>query len=1292
MNLFKKLKLGMKISIGFSMLLILLIMAVMFSVFSVNNLNDHFTRYTEISTGEMLVGRIQANLLETRLAAESFIELGEDSQKELFESRFNKMEGFIFELKSSMNNPEVQKIMEQILERSREYKNDFNKIVAYDNKRTELYSTLSIKGPEIEEGLLQLLELVHLKKDETLVYGTGNALRHLLNSRLQIARFLALNELDRVDVVIKDFSEMEKWIVILQNTSNSDEEKILLDLIQKNKQIYVENFIEIASVTEDRNEAIKHLDQIGPEVSAIAENIKLFIIEEQATYKPKIAKEYQFMITRMILLSLLALFLSVIISLGIIRSVLLPVKTVTNTFKEISQGEADLEVRLKVNSEDELGDMARFFNTFMEKLQIIINENKNQSWLKTGQAELSAKMSGEQSIKKLSTNVISYISSYLNVHIGRLYIKNEKDIYELQGAYAYKKSMNLLDEINLGEGLVGQAALEKQKILVSNVPNDYLKISSGVGEAAPKHISVIPCLINNQVIGVMELGSFLAFTPIQLKFLDEISENIAISISALQSHTKTEELLEKTLIQSEELQVQQEELRQSNEEFEEQTRALRESEERLQQQQEELRVINEELVEHARNLEFQKSDIHKKNEHLLLAQKEIQEKAEAVEVANKYKSEFLANMSHELRTPLNSILVLSELLAHKKDTAPLTARQLEFASTIHTSGAELLRLINDILDLSKIEVGKMDIHLEPMSFQELAYTMDKAFRQIAENKGLDFNVVINKDLPESIMTDGHKVRQIINNLLSNAFKFTEKGNVTLEMTYPSKEMLLDLPVAIQKGISISVSDTGIGVGVDKQSAIFEAFKQADGTISRKYGGTGLGLSITKELAQLLGGSIHLISEKDKGSTFTLILPLEMPKAIDIEEENVSVLEVESTNDKMPSTSEEKLLLIIEDDNHFSHILEELAKEKGYKCIMAENGEGGIKQAREHRPDAILLDIGLPDINGWEVIEKLRNSSERDIPIHILSGSEAINKNHQIDAIIGYMQKPISVENINKVFNKIEAATTKKFKKLLVLGIEDDVKQSIDEIIDKKDIMIFSTQLGKEAIHLLKTEGFDCVILDLNLKDMSGFDFLEQLADETTIHMPIIIYTEQELATHEVGALHKYASSIIVKGTRSIDRLTSEVNLFLNKLNAENNIQKDTMIHTNEEKEEALKGRKILIVDDDMRNVFALSSILEEKGIKIVVGRNGREGIDKLSEHTDIDLILMDIMMPEMDGYTAMKEIRKNHTFSKIPIIALTAKAMKEDRQKCIESGANDYLTKPIQVDRLISLLRVWLYK
>ncbi|MDF2612327.1 MAG: barA [Clostridia bacterium] len=1292
MRLLKNLKLRTKVSIGFGVILILLMISVVFSLFGIARLNNIFSMYTEIARNQMLVGRIQANLLESRLAAEKFIQLGEESYKDTFKARFEKMEGFIFELNGGMQGVEEQKNMERILAHSREYKDDFNKIITYNNEKADLYDILADKGPEIEKSLLQILETASIHNNEQHLYRSGKALNNLLAARLEVSRFLELNDFERTDKVMKLFTEMDRQIDYLKSSSTGDNDKALLERIEADKEIYVTNFIKIASVIKDRNDVISHQREIGAEVSAVAEDIKLLIIEEQSSYDPIVKREYQLLITKMVIVAALALLLSIIISIGIIKMVVFPVKTVTDTFRDISEGEADLEVRLKVDSKDELGEMAKFFNKFMEKLQIIMTENKNQSWLKTGQAELSEKMSGEHNIKTLSCNIICYVARYLNADIGTLYIKSDDNIYELEGGYAYKKYNEVLDRVHIGEGIVGQAILTKENILVSDVPKDYFKIRSGAGESVPKNIIVVPCIANNEVICVMEIGSFKEFTPIQQVFLAEVGEVIAISVSSLKARLKTEELLDKTLIQSEELQVQQEELRQSNEEFEEQTRALKESEERLQAQQEELRVINEELIEHSRNLEQQKSDINKKNEYLLEAQKEIQEKAEALEVANKYKTEFLANMSHELRTPLNSILVLSQLLANKKDQTPLTEKQLEFASTIHSSGSELLRLINDVLDLSKIEVGKMDVLLEPMSFKELAYDMEKSFSQISENKGLDFKIVVDKELPEFILTDAHKVKQITNNFLSNAFKFTEKGEVRLEISCKDKET-----------ISVSVSDTGIGIREDKHSIVFEAFKQSDGTISRKYGGTGLGLSITKELAKLLGGSIQLISKEGEGSTFALLLPLkssinqetqEVSKSIQVSKDTKDMvnLENEQMHQKEIASEKEKSLLIIEDDHHFANILQELAGERGYNCTLAVNGEEGILSVKKHRPDAILLDIGLPDINGWEVIARLKEAGMTNIPIHILSGNDDTSDSSRKDGVIGYMQKPVSIEKIQQVFTQIERVAAENFKKILIVGINENDKESINEIIYKEDTKISSADTAKDAIHLLKTEEFDCMILDINTKDISGLNFLEQAAHEHLTHMPIIIYTQDQLSPEDALKLQKYVKSIIIKGKQSKERLVAEVNLFLHGLDSKNDDKKQKIIRTTLEKEESLQGRKILIVDDDMRNVFALSSILEERGMKIAVGRNGKEGLNKLKEHTDIDLVLMDIMMPEMDGYTAIREIRKDKRFSKKPIIALTAKAMKEDRQKCIEAGANDYLTKPIEIDRLISLLRVWLYK
>lgn len=1011
----------------------------------------------------------------------------------------------------------------------------------------------------------------------------------------------------------------------------------------------------------------------------------------------------------------LATIAAIIIASLVIRMIARPVKVVTNTFKEIAEGDVNLEVRLNSNSNDELGRMARHFNIFMTKLKELILENKNQGWITSGRAELNEKMQGEQDIATLSSKVISYICKYLNAQIGALYIKTDNDTYKMLGSYAYTIHKNSSNEIKIGEGFVGQSALEKQINLITNIPKDYIKIASGIGEAAPKNILVVPCMYQNEVECIIELGSFDELTEVQLKFIEQISDTIAISINLTKAQIRMKELLDKTLVQSEELQVQQEELRQNNEELEEQAKVLKKSEMNLQTQQEELRVSNEELEEKTRKLELQKKDIISSNERLVKAKAEIEEKARELELANKYKSEFLANMSHELRTPLNSILVLSQLLENKKDNTPLTDKQVEYAKTIHSSGENLLRLINDILDLSKVEAGKMDINLEKVNLVELTDDIKRLFMPIASKNNLDFNVQIEKGLPEEIISDSLRLQQIINNLLSNAFKFTNNGGVTMNICRPKESdvTLFDIKGNVDKLISVEIIDTGIGIPLDKQKLIFEAFKQSDGTTTRKYGGTGLGLSISKELAHLLGGTIHLKSQEKSGSTFTLIIsdkadegelvPLTKERNLVENEPAKNVLEELKLSENKSGANEftqekviredEKRLLIIEDDEQFLKVLSELADKKGYKVLAEKNGVEGLKLAEKYKPDAILLDIGLPDINGWKVIDKLKNQEDtKDIPVHIISGRQDEGLNKKSENLVGYLKKPVNLEELYNLFNNLEGTISKDFKKLLIVDENKEQTSIIYNSLSKKGFQVTTLESGLDAYNLLKEEQFDCMILDLKLKEMNGLELLNKLKDKNIINFPILIHTEKNITLEDEVELNKYVESIIIKGNHSIERLVDEASLFFHNVDSKLENKKIKHIKSNHERENSLTGKKILIVDDDMRNVFSLTSALEEKGISVVVGRNGTEGIQRLHENSDVDLILMDVMMPEMDGYVAMREIKKDNQFKNIPIIAITAKAMKDDRQKCIEAGANDYLTKPIEINKLISLLRVWLYK
>ena len=1093
----------------------------------------------------------------------------------------------------------------------------------------------------------------------------------------------------------KEWVEWEKNIIIAKRKEVSSGKLKLEDLIAIVQSGYGKNMMdELRSILGDINNEEERL--------LLNRNADLIKMEKE---------------TRVIMLTggALATITAIIIASLSIRMIVNPVKVVTNTFREIAEGEVNLEARLMSNSEDEIGKMARYFNIFMTKLKELISENRNQSWLTTGRAELNEEMRGVREINTLSSRIITYICRYLNMQIGKFYVKTDSNTFKVFGSYSYSSSEGSPDEFNIGEGLVGQAALEDKIVLVQDVPADYMKIISGFGEAVPKNILIAPCMYHEEIECIIELGSFNQFTDVQLKFIEQVSENIATSINLTKAQTKMEVLLNKTLVQAEELQVQQEELRQNNEELEEQAKILKQSEMNLQTQQEELRVSNEELEEQTKKLEQQKRDISENNKLLRKANHEIEGKAKELEIANKYKSEFLANMSHELRTPLNSIIVLSQLLENKKANEPLTEKQLEYSKTIHSSGKNLLRLIDDILDLSKVESGKIDINFDQVNLAELAENTKSLFTPIILQKNIDFKIEIEDGLPEKIISDEQRLQQIINNLLSNAFKFTETGYVKMNICRPKEEDIKNYKIEenVNKLISIEIIDTGIGIPADKQTLIFEAFKQVDGTISRKYGGTGLGLSISRELARLLGGNIYLKSEEGKGSKFTLVfldndnmeqvkLNKEEYSSIDknyhdnLEEKIISENDInEFTKDEHYESKkeDEKLLLIIEDDEQFSTLLSELAYKKNYKVLIEKNSEEAIKLAVKYKPYAILLDIGLANNSGVRVVDKLQNLEyTKNIPIHIISWKEDKNSYDKMKNLVWHIKKPYNLEELYNLFDKIETSLSNDSKKLLIVDEDKSQSNMIYNNLNERGFKTTTLESGLDAYKLLKDEQFDCMILDLNLKDMNGIDLVNKLKEENLVNFPILIYTEGNITQEEEDKLNKYTESIIIKGNNSIDRLLDEVSLFFHSVDSNIDNKNFENIKFSEEKENLLNNKNILIVDDDMRNVFSLISALEEKGMNVVVGRNGSEGIKKLYEKNNIDLILMDVMMPEMDGYTAMKEIRKEKQFDNIPIIAITAKSMKEDRQKCIEAGSNDYLTKPVDINKLISLLKVWLYK
>jgi len=1012
-------------------------------------------------------------------------------------------------------------------------------------------------------------------------------------------------------------------------------------------------------------------------------------------------------------------------------------KRVISQANSIAAGDLSCEVSVQ-SDQDVLGNTLNIMTLALQKSK---KENQVQDWLKTGQTQLNDTMRGEYDIPALCEQIIRFVVKYLDCQIGAIYVMNAtKNELQLISSYAFEKRKHISNRYSPGEGLVGQAVLEKQPILVKEVPDDYTRITSGLGASLPSMILVYPLTTNHKVTGVIELGCFSPISDTDMELLKSIAEPIAIAIHSAQSRTRLQELLSITQNQSEQLQIQQEDLRQSNEELEEHTQVLQESKAKLQAQQEEmevqqeeLRQTNEILEQQKALLEKQKANIEDKNIELERAQRVIQEKINEVETASRYKSEFMANMSHELRTPLNSIILLSRLLADNK-FGNLTEKQTKFADTVHSCGNDLLVLINEVLDLAKVESGKMELHPKDVHIKMLASKMEQFFGPSATEKKIIFDITFGKDLPLYIYTDLQKAEQVVKNLLSNAFKFTTSGKVSLNIDWAKN--ISDHPVHMDpdQTIAFQIIDTGEGIPDEKTSLVFEAFRQADGTTKRRFGGTGLGLSIAREFAKVLGGDIHLNSKPGKGSTFTFFLPVTFKGKTFVDRRHVKTadkkrlanlqksepekdssqipqdkIEVRSNIDMVqekkrkshpiPTEKPEKgkkSLLIIEDDKNFARYLNEMAIEKGFESMIAPDGETGLEYALAFQPDAIFLDVMLPGMDGWKVLEKLKSNDElRHIPVHFITCAtperqkEALKK-----GAIGYLKKPINQEELDSIFQQIEIYISKPIKNLLVAINDEALSMSIVEITSNENVSTTAVSSAKEAYEMLSSATFDCLILDVDLPDMTGIQLLEKIRENGDINqIPVIIFSNKSLSAEESNALEEYARRVIVNESRSdsFDRLMDESMLFLHQVKTQ---LPKTVVHTekmNHDRNDMFKDKNILMVDDDMRNVFAVSSVLEEKGMKIVVAENGREALEKLDQHDNIDLIIMDMMMPEMDGYEAMRTIRKLKKYKNIVILALTAKAMRGDRDRCIEAGANDYMSKPVEPDKLLSMLRVWLY-
>jgi len=930
-----------------------------------------------------------------------------------------------------------------------------------------------------------------------------------------------------------------------------------------------------------------------------------------------------------------------------------------------------------------------------------------QNALKTAQAQLSDVMAGGLDPQTLCRNIITFLCQYVEAPIGLIHLAEDGGMLKTSAGYAFKNCAHKQTAYQLGEGLVGQAALSRKNMTLENVAKDRLIITSGLGDMAPRNIYLKPLVHNGESVAVIELGSFETITDSQREFLELANDTMAVAIDSAKSRHQLAVSLENSQRLSEALQSQQEALKGANQSLEQQSEELRSANEELEQQSEELRSANEELEEKSEALELQKREI-------VRAKGVVEEKARELESAGRYKSEFLANMSHELRTPLNSLLILAKLMAENEE-GNLTQEQVESARIIHGSGQDLLLLINEILDLSKVEAGMMEMHPEKIPLETLVQSLRRQFRTVALEKGLRFDIIVAPGAPQSILTDRQRLEQILRNFLANGFKFTKKGAVTLEIASPGKNIrFASNHLTCANALAFSVRDTGPGIPKEKRQAIFEAFQQVDGSVSRRYGGTGLGLSISRALAHLLKGEIQLVSGIGSGSTFTLYLPLErrtraaetavlplkekdVPKRRTVQPRGLRASEVSAiqflSDDRNQIKEGDRTVLIIEDDARFAELLMGYARKKNFKCLAAGDGSSGLKLATAYRPQAIILDLGLPDIDGTAVLDGLKYGLEtRHIPVHVISGRSKTPEIMQKGAI-GFLTKPINAEDIQNTFERIQKVLDTTVKHILIVEDDESSRKAIETLVAAKGVEITATNSGEDALRLVSDRSFDCVILDLGLPDMTGFDLLRVLNEDPALSLPpVVVYTGKELTDAELRELSQYTTKVVVKGANSPERLLDEVSLFLHTVESSLPEEQQQILRLLHDPEELLRGRKILLVDDDLRNSFALSKILKNAGLKVVLAENGQVALDVLEKERNVDMVLMDIMMPVMDGYAAMKRIRSQERFKNLPMVALTAKAMVEDRAKCIEAGANDYLAKPVDTSKLISLIRVLLYQ
>ncbi|MBI4248486.1 MAG: response regulator, partial [Elusimicrobia bacterium] len=956
------------------------------------------------------------------------------------------------------------------------------------------------------------------------------------------------------------------------------------------------------------------------------------------------------------------------------------VRAIADVATAVTKG--DLTRSIAVEAQGEVASLKDNINEMIRNLKETPRENKEQDWLKTNLAKFTRMLQGQRDLLAVSHLILSELAPLVEAQHGVFYITEVKDKdkdnargLRLLAGYAHKEGKSLPRWINLGESLIGQCAVEKKSFRLTDIPDGFVPISTALGAAPPRNIAILPALFEGEVKAVLELASLRPLTDVHMAFLEQLTESIGIVLNTIAATTRTEELLKQS------------------------------------------QALTEELKETNRRLEQQNQEVEQKNREVEQARVSLEEKAAQLALTSKYKSQFLANTSHELRTPLNSLLILSKTLTENQE-GNLTPKQVEFAKTIHASGSDLLELINDILDLSKIESGTMVLDIGPIPFHALHDYVERTSRHVALAKGLEFSIDLAPDLPQAITTDSKRLQQVLKNLLSNAFKFTERGQVSMHVAVAREGWSPDNePLNTAKTvIALAVTDTGIGIPKDKQQIIFEAFQQADGTTNRKYGGTGLGLSISREIARLLGGELGLKSVPGEGSTFTLFLPVSyvasnrrpavsIPPFAGIAEqvsgdvpmegiigatvESSSLSEVEMHDDRASLQSKDRVLLVVDDDPSFARILMDMARVVGFKVLASSRADRALTLTKNYKPHALILDIRLPDADGWTVLDRIKHDmNTRHIPVYVISGGEDRRRGAQLGAM-GFLQKPAAKEILEETLKRIHAFIERDVKRLLVVEGDASCRSKIIDLIGNGGIQTTAVSSGTEAIATLKAGSFDCMVLDPALPDVSAAELLRSLSLQS-IQLPVILYGPNNPSKEQAADLELAAGGMLVKDATSPERLLDRALLLLHRPCASLQEPQKRLLEAVRQDDPVLAGRKVLVVDDDVRNIFALTTVLERYKIQVVYAESGRQALASLNVTPDVDIVLMDIMMPAMDGYETTRAIRRMEKFGELPIIALTAKAMKGDREKCIEAGASDYIAKPVDMEYLCSLLRVWI--